>query len=239
MEDESSSLEDIKKAIEGKTDAQERLRDANMALTEATIANVAGTDDQRDAWYAAAEAAGLTIIQIRELEEAYRAAAIAQQALTEATIVEETKLAAAQAGIAIEATQANQVNDRFREAGSAGLIKATDYADLDKLTGNPKAQIALMEKILARIERLFAGGVPAYAKGTAGSSAGPAIINEAGAELVTLPSGSKVATAAASKELMANASGITSADAAAITAAIERGMVQGFRGIRQNERASA
>jgi hypothetical protein len=203
MADESSSLEDIKRAIEGKTDAQERLRDANMALTEATIANVAGTDDQRAAWYAAADAAGLTIIQIRQLEDAYRAAALAQQALADATIVEETKLAAAQGGIAVEATQANAVNDRFTEAGDAGLIKASDYEDLGKLSGSPKAQIALMNTILARLEKLFAGS-KGFAVGGRPAAGVPVMVGERGPEMVTFGPDALIHTAAASAAFAAS-----------------------------------
>jgi hypothetical protein len=87
------------------------------------------------------------------------------------------------------------------------------------------------------------GGANFFARGTNSSPSGPAVINEQGAELVELPGGSKVATAAASKELMAGVAanvnaGISQADIAAISTAVERGLLRGFKGIRQNERAS-
>ena len=50
------------------------------------------------------------------------------------------------------------------------------------------------------------GGVNYFADGTHNAPGGPAVINEQGAELVTLPGGSKVATAAASADLMAGVS---------------------------------
>jgi hypothetical protein len=239
--DAESSVGDLAKAIEAESDAQERLRDANMALTEATIANVVGTDAQYDAWIASAEAAGLNTAQIMGLEAAYRAALVAQQAFAAATIAEETRLAGEQQNIAIEAAQANQVNDRFSEAAGAGLILDSDFKALSELSGSPKQQLALQQSILDRIEKFFTGGakVKAFAAGTDNAPSGPAIINEVGAELVTLPGGAKVATAQASKELMAGVSaGISPADVSAIVAAVEQGMVRGFRGIRQNERAS-
>jgi hypothetical protein len=169
--DETSTRKEIKKAVEAESDAQERLRDANMALTEATIANTIGTDAQYDAWLASAEAAGLTVVQIRSLEEAYKAATVAQQALAVATANHDQRVGGDVTAIAAEAGAATKTNDRFREAGVAGLVMASDYEALGNLSGSPKAQLALMEQILARIEKFFAGGAPVATPPRAPSSA--------------------------------------------------------------------
>jgi hypothetical protein len=203
--DMGATAKEIAGAIKAEEDAVDRLKDASMALTEATIANTLGTQEQQLAWLESAEAAGLTVEQIRALETAYKDAAVAQQALAVATANQDWVKGGAVNAISAEANYAKQVNDRFSEAGAAGLVMASDYKALAKLNGSPKQQIAMMESILARIEKFFAGvaKVNAFAKGTNNAPAGPAVINEMGAELVTLPGGAKVATAAASKELMA------------------------------------
>ena len=218
--EETSTREDIRKAIERESDAQERLRDANMALTEETIENSIGTDAQREAWSMSAEAAGLTAAQIRDLAEAYKAAMAAQEELAVATANQDQVKSDAENAIAAEAAAANQLNDRFREAAGAGLVLDSDFEALANLNGSPGQQLALQQSILDRIADFFANP-PApppstsrgrgqrqadpmfFASGTNNAPGGPAFINERGAELVTLPSGAKVATAAASKDLMA------------------------------------
>ena len=235
-----------------------------MALTEATIENSIGTDAQREAWTMSAEAAGLTAAQIRDLTEAYKAAKVAQQELAVATANQDWVKSGAENAIEAEAAAANQLNDRFREAAGAGLVLDSDFEALDNLNGSPGQQLELQQQILDRIARFLAnlpktpptrtgggggggggtsgGGISGngmfYASGTNSAPGGPSVINEEGAELVTLPNGSKVATARASRELMASA-GLSPADVASITTAVEQGMIQGFRGIRQNERAAA
>ena len=195
IEAERKAVEEASDAIEAKNDATTRLQDANLRLTKATMDNIVGTDAQREAWLLAAAGAGLTAIQVRDLESAYRSAAEAQAALAAATILQNQFAAESVAAVNAEATAAKATNDLFNQLGQQGLLQGDDFTRVAALSSSPAQQLALMTQIIARVERFFAAIQPQ------GRAASPAV------------------------------------DTSAIAAAVSAGMVQGFKGIRQNERA--
>ena len=225
--DGESTAKDLALAQEKVSDAAEALRDANMRLTEETIANTLGTEEQQAAWESAATAAGLTAVEVRGLRDAYYELATAQKALNDAKVLQASIDADIATKIANDAAKAQATVDRFNELGGQGLLLGKDLTDVASLSSNPAQQLAMMESIIARVERFFSQFVPKAP--TPQSVPKPA---------AGRPSDIPAITSNKTGEPPKLGRMLPDADMSAITAAVERGMVQGFKGIRQNERAS-
>ena len=164
---ERKAVEEASDAIEAKNDATTRLQDANLRLTEATMDNILGTDDQREAWRLAAHGAGLTAIQVRDLESAYRSAAEAQASLMAATAEAAVRDATTKAGIAAEAAGADNVRIRFSEIVNQGAIGAEELKMIAGLSSG--GQLNAMNVAIKRFDNYVklsgsrAGGGPVRA----------------------------------------------------------------------------
>lgn len=229
--DGESTAKDLADAQESVSDAAESLRDANMKLTEETIANTLGTEDQQAAWEAAATAAGLTAIEIRDLRDAYRELAEAQKALSDAKEAQAAIDAKNDKKIADEVAAAQATVDKFNALGSIGLLLAKDFTDVKALASDPAKQLDMMKSIIARVDKFFSQFLPeAPIAFTPQSVPHPGRLDQP-SDFAAIASGTTGEPPKLGRML-------PDADMSAITAAVERGMVQGFKGIRQNERAS-
>jgi len=167
IEAERKAVEEAAVAIEAKNDATTRLQDANLRLTEATMDNIVGTDAQREAWLLAAEGAGLTAIQVRDLESAYRSAAEAQASLAAATAEAAVLDATTKAAIAAEAAGADNVRIRFSEIVNQGAIGAEELKMIAGLSSG--GQLNAMNVAIKRFDNYVklsgsrAGGGPVRA----------------------------------------------------------------------------
>jgi hypothetical protein len=229
--DGESTAKDLADAQESVSDAEESLRDANMNLTEETIANTLGTEEQQTAWERAATAAGLTAIEIRDLRDAYRELAEAQKALSDAKEAQAAIDAKNDKKIADEVAAAQATVDKFNDLGSKGLLLGKDFTDVKALASDPAKQLDMMRSIIARVEKFFSQFLP-----EAPISFTPQSMPVAGS--LDQPSNIAAMTSNTTGEPPKLGRMLPDADMSAITAAVERGLVQGFKGIRQHERAS-
>ena len=226
--DGESTAKDLANAQESVSDAAESLRDANMRLTEETIANTLGTEEQQTAWERAATAAGLTAIEIRGLRDAYRELAEAQKALSDAKVAQADIDAENEKKVAADVADARATVSVFNDLGSKGLLLEKDFTDVAALAADPSKQLDAMASIIARVERFFEQFLPAAPVQQPLPIAGR--LNQP-SDFAAIASGTTGEPPKLGRML-------PDADMSAITAAVERGMVQGFKGIRQNERAS-
>jgi len=207
----NDALADQADAVRDIARAQDKLKDASLALAKATTDMIGKDAESRKSWIATARQAGLTKKEIDDLVAAYARLAKAQADATAEGVA---------AGR--DAARANAIRADFANAAKLGLVSSAEVDAINKL-GSVQAQLDAMTAKLNNLSRWF-GQVPKYATG--GIVPGP---SDQG-RLAIVHGGEKIIPAS-------NVTGMETLTSADIRRAISDGLVDGTKRVQQLERA--
>ena len=136
------------RAVEGLSDSQRSLLDANYALLKASEDLIAQGPAGLAMFNQIGVAAGLTGVEINGLVDAYLALGQAQR---DAAVLAAT--------IGDEAAAANDTRARFGNAAAAGLVPQSWIDHISQFTNDPRFVVELMNAFLGTLPHMAAGGL--------------------------------------------------------------------------------